>query len=206
MLGKKKKEKKTKTPLESFKSLLWFVALFFFIRGSIFEAFKIPSESMLPTLLVGDHLLVSKLDYGLRLPFVTRTLYNYSSPSRGDIVVFTRPDEPQTLLEDESSINLIKRVVGLPGDRIEVRGTKVFIDGEELEEQYADWGTGSTTPDFGPVTIPDGTVVVIGDNRNNSRDSRVWSYHFLEIDRVMGKAYIIYWNFNSPERILDLIE
>lgn len=183
------------------KTLAIFLAAAFFLRASVVEAFKIPSLSMFPTLRIGDHILVSKLSYGLRLPLMTDSLFLFDTPKRQDIVVFTRPDEPETS-EDESSINIIKRVIGLPGDTVEVRGTKVFINGEPLDEPYARWQDHGI-PDgyFGPDKVPDGHVFLLGDNRDRSKDSRFWKEPFLDIYRIKGRALFIYWSWDSLDRI-----
>ena len=178
------------------KQLVVLLIVVVFLRSSVVEAFRIPSQSMEPTLLVGDHILVNKLSYGFRLPLMAQSLWMWSAPKRGDIVVFTRPDDVATLNEDESATNLIKRVIGLPGDKIEVRGAEVLINDHVYEEdaKYARWIAGGAS-DFGPVTVPDGTVLLLGDNRDQSKDSRFWEDSpFLNIRRIKGRAFIIYWN------------
>lgn len=187
--------------LSFIKTLILFLAAAFLLRASVVEAFKIPSLSMFPTLRIGDHILVSKLSYGLRLPLVTDSAFLFDTPQRGDIVVFTRPDEAETP-EDESSINIIKRVIGLPGDTVEVRGTRVFINGEALDEPYARWQDHGI-PDgyFGPDKVPDGHVFLLGDNRDRSKDSRFWREPFLDIHRIKGRALIIYWSWDALGRI-----
>ncbi len=176
------------------KSLAVLIAIAFLLRASVVEAFKIPSSSMEPTLEIGDHILVNKLSYGIRLPFLEKTVWNYSQPKRGDIVVFTLPDDPDTS-EYEPDTNIIKRVIGLPGDRIEVKGTTVEINGQPYLEdgRYAKWRKGGET-DFPLSTVPDGRIFLMGDNRDYSRDARFWKDHFLEISRVKGRAFIIYWS------------
>lgn len=179
------------------KTLVLFVCLAFFLRASVVEAFKIPSGSMIPTLRIGDHILVSKLAYGLRLPLVAKTLIQFSQPRRGDVVVFTLPDDPITV-EDESGINIIKRVIGLPGDTIEVKGTSVYINNVKHNEPYARWDAGgSETGNFGPETVPEGHVLLLGDNRDHSRDSRFWDVPFLDQKRIEGRALIIYWSWDD---------
>lgn len=181
-----------------FKTIVSLVLLVMMIRGSLIEPFKIPSGSMIPTLQISDHILVSKLSYGIRLPFVAKTVLQYAQPKRGDVVVFTRPDEVRTPDEDESSDNIIKRVIGLPGDTIEVRSTKVYINGQYLPESYARWELGGVPEgNFGPVTVPAEHLLMLGDNRDHSKDSRFWEYPFLPISRVKGRAVIIYWTWDS---------
>jgi signal peptidase I len=177
------------------KTIVIIIAALVFFRGSVLEPFKIPSGSMIPTLQISDQILVSKLSYGLRLPFIAHTLYQYDTPKRGDVVVFTRPDELSTHDDDESSINLIKRVVGLPGEILEVKDAAVFINGIALDEPYARWSEGGRES-FGPVTIPAGHIILLGDNRDQSKDSRYWEDPFLEISRVKGRALVIYWTFD----------
>jgi signal peptidase I len=195
-----------KEEIKSFlKNILFLAVAFCFLRGTIIEAFKIPSGSMIPTLKIGDRLLVSKLSYGLRILGVRSTLFRWSTPSRGDIVVFTRDDEPLTV-EDESSVNIIKRVVGLPGETVEVRERKVFINGVEIEEKYAHWGAGGLPEgDFKPQTIPADHVFLLGDNRDHSKDSRFWAYPFLHVKNIKGRALIIYWSFDGLSRIGKII-
>lgn len=178
------------------KTLVLLVAIAIMLRGTVIEAFKIPSGSMIPTLRIGDHILVGKLSYGLRLPFMASTVYDYAEPKRGDIVVFTRPDDPATQDEDDSSINIIKRVVGLPGEEVEVVGTKVIINGKPLEEPYAIWDEGGVKS-WGPEKIPAGHVLLLGDNRDHSKDSRYWTDPFLDIKRIKGRAMIIYWTWDT---------
>ena len=187
------------------KTLIFFLVAIIFLRASVVEAFKIPSGSMIPTLQIGDHILVSKLSYGVRIPFVKKSVLQFDSPARHDIVVFTRPDETGTT-DDESGINIIKRVVGLPGDVIEVKDRLVYLNGKALEESYARWDvTGVRESTFGPVTIPDGHVLLLGDNRDHSRDSRFWENPFLEIERIKGRALVIYWSWHDLSRIGSVI-
>jgi signal peptidase I len=182
----------TEEVISFFKTLAIFLVIAFFLRASVVEAFKIPSGSMIPTLRIGDHILVSKLSYGIRLPFVTKFVYQFAEPQRGDIVVFTRPDEPDT--------NIIKRVVGVPGDLIEVRQTKVFINNQLQYEPYARYELNGIK-NFGPERVPAGNVFMMGDNRDQSRDSRFWEETpWLEIQRVKGRALIIYWSWDPSWR------
>ena len=188
-------------------NIVVFLAIAFWLRASVVEAFKIPSSSMVPTLEIGDHILVNKLSYGLRMPLMKKTLWQYATPDRGDIVVFTLPDDPATPDIDESQTNIIKRVMGLPGDSIEVRGMSVLINGQLYgeDERYARWLLGGRK-DFGPVTVPAEHVLMLGDNRDYSKDSRFWNDPFLEISRIKGRAFIIYWNsFFSIKRMFNII-
>ena len=185
-------------PLSLLRSFATFIVIACLLRASVVEAFKIPSESMVPTLEVGDHILVNKLSYGIRLPFKIETLVDYRQPKRNDVVVFTRPDDPNT--------NIIKRVIGLPGEKIEVKGTKLYINGKlnTGDEHHAIWIMGGTT-DFGPVTVPKDHVLLLGDNRDKSKDSRKWPETFLNVSRIKGRAFVVYWNLASLKRMFSLI-
>ena len=162
------------------------------IKGSVVEAFFVPSGSMTPTLESDDYILVEKLRYGLRVPFVDRTVVPWSQPERGDIVVFKRTDNPTTPA-DESEQNLVKRVIGVEGDIVELVGNQVFVNGELLYEPYAEWGSyfqkGALT-----FLVPEGGLFVLGDNRANSFDSRFWDDPYVAAEQVVGKASVVYWN------------
>jgi signal peptidase I len=189
-----------------FKTLVVILGLAFSIRVTVVEPFKIPSGSMIPTLQIGDFILVLKFWYGLRMPFVTDSVAMWNTPARGDVVVFTRPDDPNTPDEDDSEIHIIKRVVGLGGELVEVRGARVFINGKALEEPYARWSEGGKFEgNFGPKTIPVGHVLLLGDNRDNSKDSRFWTDPFLDVKRIKGKAVVVFWSWDSFSRIFTRI-
>lgn len=187
-------------------SITIIVAGAFGIRATTLELFKIPSSSMMQTLQIGDFILVLKFWYGLQLPWVPKSPLMWNQPERGDVVVFTRPDEIRTPNEDESSIYLIKRVIGLPGDTIEVRGAKVLINQQSLEEDYARWvDGGGPQGNFGPKTVPPGHVLLLGDNRDQSKDSRFWDNPFLDTRRIKGKAVIVVFSWDSLSRIGKII-
>lgn len=197
-----------KSLIENAKSLTLFIAVALLLRVSVVEAYKIPSSSMESTLLIGDHLLVSKLSYSLRIPFMDESPWVFDTPERGDIVVFTKSDDPLTE-ENESNINVIKRVIGLPGDEVEVRGKAVIVNGKVLEENYTQWKYGGRV-DFGPETVPEGHVLLMGDNRDESHDGRLWTLAgkkapFLDIARIKGRALVIYWNAHRLSRIFSII-
>jgi len=180
------------------------LAIVFGIKEMIVGSYRIPSESMVPTLMVGDLLFTWNLSYGVRLPFEFDSFLQWGVPSRNDVVVFRRDDDPKTK-EDETAINIVKRVIGLPGETIEVRGTRVFINGEKLEETRPIWQQGGWA-DFGPVKVPEGHVVVLGDNRDFSKDSRFWGNGpFLPIKNIRGRAFFIYFSFNKISRIGTVI-
>ena len=162
------------------------------VRSSVVEAFWVPSGSMLPTIQIGDHLFVNKLAYGMHLPFVSREITQWRPLHRSDIVVFRSPIDPQ--------IDLIKRVIAIGGDVVEIRNKHLFINAEPVPDPHAsftDPRVHDTTPrdNFGPVTVPSGKFFVMGDNRDQSYDSRYWG--FADERDVKGQATFIYWSWNS---------
>jgi signal peptidase I len=168
-----------------------------FIRTFVVQAFKIPSGSMKPTLQIGDHLLVNKFTYGIKLPFIRKTLVSIDDPKRGDIVVFIYP-------EDRSK-DFIKRVVGVAGDTIEIRNKKISLNGSPYDDGHGVYADNLLFPssiqprdNFGPVTVPAGHIFVMGDNRDQSYDSRFWG--FVELKDVLGKAFIIYWSWDKDKK------
>jgi signal peptidase I len=172
------------------------VLLAMVIRTFVVQAFVIPSGSMLPTLEVGDHILVNKFAYGMRLPVVGTRLFDRGAPQRGDVVVFVYPVDPTK--------DFIKRVVGVAGDVIQIRNKRVYINGEVWNDPHAYFADGSAniggTPRdaYGPVTVPAGQLFVMGDNRDRSYDSRFWG--FVDLDEVRGKAFLIYWSWDGHDR------
>ena len=154
---------------------------------------------MLQTIQIGDYIFASMYTYGLKLPFTDDKLL--SQPvERGDIVIFPYPRDP--------SIDYIKRTIGLPGETLEIREDQVFINGERLDEPYAFFEGkqrlalgGDRISNFGPVTVPEGKLFVMGDNRYNSADSRFWG--FLDVEQVMGKGRIIYWHHDPRESLFS---
>ena len=161
------------------------------IRTFVVQAFKIPSESMVKTLLVGDHLLASKFSYGIKIPFTHTYIYKGEDPVKGDIIIFEYPNDP--------SVDYIKRIIGTPGDTIEVRNKQLFRNGEPVKESYIRF----TEPDriqpvrdnFGPITVPEGKYFVMGDNRDNSMDSRFWG--LVDRSAIRAKAWRIYWSWGG---------
>jgi signal peptidase I len=191
---------------EYFESLVIAVILALFIRTFVVQAFKIPTGSMEPNLLIGDHLLVNKLVFGAYLSGVERTLLPMKDITRGNVIVFKYPEDPER--------DFIKRVVALPGEQIEVRQKRVYINGRLLEEPYAHYleqppavpeeiesgpdrhgAAGDLRENYGPVTVPPKHYFVMGDNRDNSQDSRYWG--FLPRDYVKGRALVIYWSYEA---------
>ena len=181
---------------EYIEAILLAIIIAFFIRTFVIQAYKIPSGSMKPTLQIGDHILVSKFNYGVKLPFLRSTLIPVGTPKRGDILVFIYP-------EDRSK-DFIKRLIGLPGDTIEIRNKKIFLNSIPLNDTrgvYVDTliipGSVQPRDNFGPVTVPEDSIFVMGDNRDESYDSRFWG--FVKMKDVLGKALIIYWSWNHED-------
>ncbi|HBJ76249.1 MAG: signal peptidase I [Smithellaceae bacterium] len=167
------------------------------IRTLIIQAYKIPSQSMVPTLLVGDHLLVNKFIYGVKIPVIRTTLIPVTEPKRGDIIVFIYPQD--------RTKDFIKRVIGVGGDKIEIRNKDIFLNGRPYKDAFGIYSDPVSYPamiqprdNFGPVTVPKGSLFVMGDNRDESLDSRFWG--FVDLKDVEGKALIIYWSWNSDEQ------
>ena len=191
IMGKKRFVKEYLEPIV----IAVFIALF--IRAFIVQAFKIPSSSMEPTLLVGDHLLVNKFIYGIRIPYTDVKLFQYKKPGRGDIIVFIFPKD--------RSKDFIKRVIGTEGEKVAIVHNKIYINDKLIDDPW-----GHFTPprpsieDYGPVRVPESSLFVMGDNRDNSQDSRFWG--FVELNAVKGKALIIYFSWDSnAQDLLDKI-
>lgn len=192
-------EKSKSRTKEYVESIIIAILIALFIRTFIVCAYKIPSRSMVPTLLVGDHILVNKFIYGVKLPLLRNTLIPVSRPKRGDIVVFIFPND--------RSKDFIKRVIGVGGDKIEIRNKKIFINDQEYQDAYGVYSDKNihaqafdTRDNFGPVTVPPKAIFVMGDNRDESLDSRFWG--FVDLKDVEGKAFIIYWSWNRDEHNL----
>lgn len=172
-----KKEHPPENPwVETIKTLVTAGILAIGIRTFVAEARYIPSESMLPTLEVNDRLIIEKVSY------------HFKDPQRGDVVVFY----PTEILEQKNYKDaFIKRVIGIPGDTVEVKQGHVYVNGRQLEEKYI-----NEAPDYpyGPVSIPEGHYLVLGDNRNNSYDSHYWG--FVPREKLVGKAFVRFWPFN----------
>ncbi len=179
---------------ENVEAVLIAILLALFIRSFVVQAFKIPSGSMKPTLQIGDHILVNKFTYGVDLPFTDITIIPGGQPERGDIIVFEYPVEPDK--------DFIKRVIGVPGDVVEIKNKDVYVNGERLEQGYTMHTENHIIPgektkrdNFGPVTVPENEYFVLGDNRDNSYDSRFWG--FVEDRALKGEAFIIYWSWDK---------
>jgi len=172
------------------------VLLALFIRAFVFQAYKIPSGSMEPTLLVGDHILVNKFIYGIKAPFINKTIIPLSEPKRGDIIVFIYPLDKKK--------DFIKRVIGLPGEQIEIINKKIFINGKLFDGPFGVYGKNSRkNNNLGPIIVPSNGLFVMGDNRDHSYDSRYWG--FVPLEFVKGKAMIIYWSWPHWKRFGHLV-
>jgi len=220
----KKRAANAKDPIlvEYSKSFFPVILLVFFIRSFIAEPFKIPSGSMMPTLLAGDFILVSKFSYGIRVPILNYTMIEVDKPKRGDVFVFHYPPKP--------SIDYIKRVVGLPGDVIEYKSKTLYINDKKIEQTFVDKypymmneihhiEAKEFKEALGNVNhsilihdlpgekfkfeVPQGHYLAFGDNRDNSADSRVWG--FVPEHNLVGRAFFIWFNFGELKRIGTII-
>ncbi len=220
----KKRATNAKDPIlvEYSKSFFPIILLVFFIRSFVAEPFKIPSGSMMPTLLAGDFILVSKFSYGIRVPILNYTMIEVDKPKRGDVFVFHYPPKP--------SIDYIKRVVGLPGDVIEYKSKTLYINNKKIEQTFVDKypylmneihhiEAKEFKEALGNVNhsilihdlpgenfkfeVPMGHYLAFGDNRDNSADSRVWG--FVPQHNLVGRAFFIWFNFGELKRIGTII-
>ncbi len=186
-------KRKTRTQ-EYVESLLIAALIALFVRSFFIQAFKIPSSSMEPTLLVGDHLLVNRLSYVVKLPLTDILLFDVGNPSRGDVVVFRYPAD--------RSKDFIKRVIGVGGDVIEIKDKAIYLNGKKMDDPHAHFEDDAVVPEvvaqrdnFGPVKVPAGSYFVMGDNRDRSLDSRFWG--FVKQDDLVGRALVIYFSWNG---------
>ena len=201
--------------MKSKKSLLWeyveaiitALILALLIRTFVVQAFKIPSGSMIPTLVIGDHILVNKFLYGTQIPFTDKKILVFREPEKGDIIVFKFPENPAK--------DFIKRVIATEGDTIEEKNKVVYVNGEPVIETYAYhydssmMSANDRRDNFGRILVPKDKIFVMGDNRDHSYDSRFWG--FVDEKEVKGKAFIIYWSWDPDKwvrfnRIGRLIE
>lgn len=214
---------------EYIEAIVIAVFLALLIRAVVVQAFKIPSGSMIPTLLVGDHILVSKFIYGVRPPFADKRFLVFTPPKRGDVIVFSFPENkeqeectsisknlstrlnnawsngnPFYLFKDDCR-DFIKRVVGIGGDRIEIRNKRVYVNNAVLDESYIIHTDpsieGAPRDNLGPFIVPRNTFFVMGDNRDQSYDSRFWG--IVEMDEIKGKAFIMYWSWDKDGNFLN---
>ncbi len=188
-------ERKKSVFREYAEAIITALILALLIRAYVVQAFKIPSGSMIPTLDIGDHILVNKFIYGTTIPFTDDRILVFEKPKRGDIIVFKFPVDHKR--------DFIKRVIGVEGDRIEIRNKVVYVNGKPLNEPYVIHNDNGVEPgwaeprdNLGPFIVPKGKVFVMGDNRDQSYDSRFWGY--VDVNKeILGKAFIIYWSWSS---------
>ena len=218
------------TAREYAEALTIAILLALFIRTFIIQAFKIPSGSMKPTLLIGDHLLVNKFIYGIKIPFMDKYIIQFKKPERGDVVVFKFPKN--------ENLDFIKRVIGVEGDTIEIRNDQLYVNDKKVEKMLVDkkarhqlivkyndndvsnadiyeetignkkhmilaQPARKKDENFGPVTVPEDSIFVMGDNRDDSDDSRYWGY--VRLEKIKGEALIIYWSWPRWKRFLNII-
>ena len=186
---------KKSVPFEYLKAILFAVALALVIRTFFIQAFRIPSGSMEDTLLIGDFLLANKFIYGAQIPFTSARLPALRTPQSGDVVIFQYPEDP--------SRDFIKRIVAIPGQTVEIRDKVLYVDSKRavdpprskfVDPHILDHNkAGSDRDHFGPDKVPPGHYFVMGDNRDNSEDSRYWG--FLNRELIRGKAFILYWSW-----------
>ncbi|MFA4829029.1 MAG: signal peptidase I [Thermodesulfovibrionales bacterium] len=188
--------------MKSKKRLLWeyteaiitALILALLIRAYVIQAFKIPSGSMIPTLVIGDHILVNKFLYGTKIPFSETMVLEFTKPEKGNIIVFKYPEDPTR--------DFIKRIIAVEGDVVESKNKTIYVNGKQTSELYTQHTDNSIRPmgieprdNFGPLIVPKNKFFVMGDNRDQSYDSRYWGY----VDRkdIKGKALILYWSWDS---------
>ena len=191
-------EKSKSKTREYAESLIIAAIIAFFVRSFFIQAFKIPSSSMEPTLLIGDHLLVNRLAYVVKVPFTDIVILNIGKPKKGDIVVFRYPVD--------TSKDFIKRVIATEGEKVEIRDKAIYVNEKKMEDPWGTFAENSLIPGFisprdnlPPVVVPKGSYFVMGDNRDRSLDSRFWG--FVRTDLFVGRALVIYfsWDGESPD-------
>ncbi len=218
---KKRKQTQKKMPfiVDYARSFFPVLMVVFFLRSFLYEPFRIPSGSLLPTLLVGDFILVNKYDYGIRLPVMHKKIIETDAPQRGDIIIFRWPPNP--------SVQFIKRVIGLPGDRVSYLNKELYVNGQKIpqtsaqitmapDENSGEWRAlekqedlfgvkhgiyldpNQTTEDYRNVIVPPGMYFVMGDNRDKSADSRYWG--FVPEENIIGKAVLIWASWDGANK------
>ncbi len=216
------------------EAILIAVILALMIRAFVVQAFKIPSSSMVPTLVVGDHILVNKFIYGLRIPFTDNRFLIFRQPRREDIIVFSFPENkekeecrslPKNILSRLEAVfergnplylfrddcrDFIKRVIAVGGDKIEIRDKRVYVNDIPFNEDYTIHSDNTVLgsniaprDNYGPVTVPRNKFFVMGDNRDQSYDSRFWG--FVDMEDIKGRAFIIYWSWNTNGNLLNKV-
>jgi signal peptidase I len=191
------KPKERSTLREYLEAAVWAAVLTLVLRAFVIQAFRIPSESMYDTLLKGDFLFVNKFEYGPKIPFTDIRLPGLRHPRRGDVIVFQFPQNP--------SQDFIKRLIATEGQTVQVKDKRVLVDGVELTEPYVKHSDPEIRPpgydfrdNFGPLTVPKGSLFMMGDNRDNSNDSRYWGV--VDMGLVKGRAMFLYWSWDGDRR------
>ena len=179
---------------QNLESIVLALVIAFAVRSSVVQAFWVPSGSMLPTIQIGDHIFVNKLAYSFRLPLIGTQVWKVGDLKRNDIVVFISPVDRST--------DLIKRVIAVPGDTVEIKNKKVYVNGEPIPDSHAHFSDKMIKPNdardnMAPTQVPEGKFFVMGDNRDRSYDSRFWG--FANIDDIKGKATFIYWSRDTSK-------
>ncbi|HOV91282.1 MAG TPA: signal peptidase I [Syntrophorhabdaceae bacterium] len=196
------KNKKSKTR-EYIESLIIAAIIAFFVRSFFIQAFKIPSSSMEPTLLIGDHLLVNRLSYVMKVPLTDIVFLTLGEPQRGDVIVFRYPVDKDK--------DFIKRVIAKAGDTVEIKDKQVYVNGKKIDDKWAYFSDNTVMPgnvspkdNLGPIVVPKNSFFVMGDNRDRSLDSRFWG--FVEKEHLVGRALILYFSWNNkPKGIFDYV-
>ncbi len=191
-------EKRPKSVLREYvEAILYALVLTAVLRAFVLQAFRIPSESMLETLLVGDYLFVNKLDYGAKIPFTETRLPGFRAPRPGDVIVFQFPRDERR--------DFIKRCIAVGGQTVEIRDKVVYVDGKKQVEPFTQFIDATVIPasasprdNYGPVQVPPDALFMMGDNRDNSEDSRFWG--FVPMRLVKGRAMFLYWSWDGERR------
>ncbi len=188
---------------EYLEPLIVAVLIALFIRAFVVQAFEIPSSSMEPTLQIGDYLLVNKFIHGIRIPYTNIKFFQFKKPQRGEVIVFIFPLDP--------SKDFIKRVIGTEGEKVEIIHNRIYINDRLIQDPWGHFVTNDfprsylqRIENFGPIVVPKDSLFVMGDNRDNSEDSRVWG--FLNVNAVLGKAFITYFSWDrNAENLFDKV-
>jgi signal peptidase I len=195
---------KTKSKTREYvESLIIAAIIAFFVRSFFLQAFRIPSSSMEPTLLIGDHLLVNRLSYVMKIPFTDKVIFNLGDPKKGDVIIFRYPIDPDK--------DFIKRVIATEGDTVAIKDKVIYINGKKIEDKWGYYSAAGILPgyvnprdNFGPYKVPGDSYFVMGDNRDRSLDSRYWGV--VSKDHLVGKALILYFSWNvKPDNVLGYI-
>jgi len=203
-LASKNRKRRKSSFREMLESVLIALFLFLLIRTFVVQAFRIPSPSMEETLLIGDFLFINKIEYGPQVPFTNYRLPGLRAPRQGDIIVFRYPGSGEN---GEPAVDYIKRCVAVGGQIVEIKGKELFVDGTLQLEPYVIHTSNINDPirdNFGPLEVPEGHLFMMGDNRDNSADSRFWGT--LPMDNVRGRAFVRYFSWEDNGRLWDKIQ